>query len=44
MQRNFEFLVFHKCLGHYNNEANKKMPEETQMVCVRELLRKKLGR
>jgi hypothetical protein len=31
-------------LGHYNNEANKKMPEENQMVYVRDLLTKKLGR
>lgn len=43
LQKNFEFLVYHKCLGHYNNEANKKMPEEVQMVHVRQLLNKNKG-
>ena len=26
LQRNFIFLVANECLGHYNNEANKKLP------------------
>ena len=37
-------MVINECLGHYNNEANKKMPEEKQMKIVRELLEKKQGR
>ena len=33
-----------ECLGHYNNEANKKMPEEKQMGFIRELLQGEDGR
>ena len=39
LQENFQFLVNQECLGHYNNEANKKMPERKQMTLIKELLR-----
>lgn len=32
------------CLGHYNNESNKKMPTEYHMKFIREILDKKNGR
>ena len=36
--------MIHECLGHYNNEANKKLPEDKQMEFVREILAKNNGR
>ena len=27
LQKNFKILIYSGCLGHYNNEANKKLPE-----------------
>lgn len=44
LQNNFKFLVYTGCLGHYNNEANKKFPEEKYMEYVRILLTQKNGR
>lgn len=38
MQQNFKFLIYNDCLGHYNNEANKKLPEEKQMKYIKHLL------
>ena len=44
MQENFKFLVRSGCLGHYNNEANKKLPDESHLQYVKELLELRNGR
>jgi hypothetical protein len=28
LQESITLLIYHRCFGHYNNEANKKFPEE----------------
>ena len=37
-------MINHECLGHYNNEANKKMPEEYQMSLLMNLMKDNEGR
>lgn len=32
LQKNILFLVYHGCLGHYNNESNKKLPEKQEYM------------
>lgn len=44
LQENFKFLISHGCLGHYNNEANKKLPEETHMEYIRSIMCRADGR
>lgn len=44
IQENFKFLICHGCLGHYNNEANKKLPEDSHIKCIRDLVAQKDGR
>lgn len=44
IQDNFKMLIFYGCLGHYNNEANKKLPEDPHMLNVKNLLQEEDGR
>lgn len=44
LQENISLLIFHGCFGHYNNEANKKFPEEKQMALFRTMIKHKKGK
>lgn len=44
LQGNITHLIYSGCFGHYNNEANKKFPEEKQMSLFKVLIKQKKGK
>ena len=44
LQENIGTLINAGFLGHYNNESNKKFPEEEHMLMIRQLIKHKNGK